>query len=426
MITTRLPFLARPHAAVELRAWSILAIPNGLISGAVTGVLVSALFAPTVPAWALALAVGAVTGAGPLANVSSLAWSQWSRGRDKIRALMLLLGLLAAALATIAVLPLSGPGLGLFVAAVIAARILWCGVVTLRAIVWRANLDRYARTAFVARAQIIVAIVMAGVGAGVGWLLDLAPGTFRWLYVVAALGTLAGLALFRHVRMRRQRQHLRSEQRGGVAWDLRAIGRILVADASYRRYLSCLFVLGSGTLMSTAPMILILAEQLHASRLAQVTMTASIPMLMIPLTTPLWARLLARRHAIDYRLWNSVVFVAAAIAALAGATGAYLPLLWLAAVLQGIAAAGGMLGWSLAHNDFAPPERGADYLGLHVSLAGIRGLLAPLFGVLLYGGLESVRPGLGSWSLLAPLVLVAAGAAGFARLKRAGAPALGD
>jgi MFS family permease len=418
MITTRLPFLARPHAALELQAWAVLAIPNGLVAGAVAGVTVATLFAPTVPAWGLALAVGAVTGAGPLANVSSLAWSQWGRGLDKVRALLLLLGGFAAALGATALVPLSAAGLGMFVITVIAARVLWCGVVTLRAVLWRMNFDRNARTAFVGRTQIVVAMVMAGVGTGAGALLDFDHSAFRWIYLVAAAGALTGLVLFRRVRMRRQRQHLRSEQSREAGWNLSAIGQILTVDSDYRRYLSCLFVLGSGTLMSTAPMILILAEQMRVSPLAQVTITASIPMLMIPLTTPLWARLLARRHAIDYRVWNGMIFVAAAIAALAGATGGSLPLLGLAAVLQGAAAAGGMLGFSLAHNDFAPPERSADYLGLHVSLAGIRGLLAPLLGVGVYGWLESMRPGLGSWSLLAPLVLVTAGTLGFAYLQR--------
>jgi hypothetical protein len=111
------------------------------------------------------------------------------------------------------------------------------------------------------------------------------------------------------------------------------------------------------------------------------------------------------------------VFVVAAATTLAGAISGSLPILWVAAALQGSASAGGMLVWALAHNDFAPAGRSADYLGLHVTLAGIRGLAAPLIGAALYSGLEAFTPGLGRWSLVAPLVLVSVGALGFSRLR---------
>jgi hypothetical protein len=84
----------------------------------------------------------------------------------------------------------------------------------------------------------------------------------------------------------------------------------------------------------------------------------------------------------------------------------------------GIAIGGGMLGWNLGHNDFAPEARVADYLGLHVSLTGIRGLLAPLLGVLLYGTVDAVAPGQAGLALLLPLTLTTAGSIGFARFER--------
>lgn len=415
-----LPYMSRPHAAIELRAWALHAIPNGLVAGAVAGVIVTALYSGTVPDWALALAVGLVTGAGPLANVSSLGWSHWSRGRDKIRLLLLLQALFAAALLAVASAPLDAPGLAILVAAIITARVIWCGVITIRAVVWRANFTRHARTVFVARSQVVVALVSAAVGAGAGLLLDRNAGAFRWIYLAAAAVALAGLAVFSRMRMRRHRQLRAAEQlmAPGGAVLVRGVMQILHEDPEYRRYLFWLFVLGSGTLMGTAPLILVLAQQFEVSRLTQVMLTSSVPMLMIPLTTPPWARRLAREHAIKYRATNSYACVVAAAVALAGATTGSLALLWIAAALQGSAFAGGMLVWALAHNDFAPPGRTADYLGIHVTLAGARGLLAPLAGAALYTGIEALAPGHGAWALTAPLVLVVLGALGFRRLAR--------
>jgi MFS family permease len=411
--------MSRPHAAIELRSWALLAVPNGLIAGAVVGVIVTALYGGTAPPWALAVAVGLVTGAGPLANVSSLVWSEWSRGRDRVAALLTLKGLFAVSLIAVAAAPISTVGLGLLVGAVVTARTIWCGIITIRAVIWRANFARHARTAFVARTQVVVALISATAGAAAGFVLDREPAAFRWIYAGAAILALAGLASFSRMRIRGQRRFCETERRTAShpALRLGTIWQILREDRDYREYLVWLFVLGSGTLMATAPLILVLAQQLGVPEFTQVLITASLPLLMIPLTTPFWARLLARRHAITYRAINGYLFVIAAATALAGATTASLPLLWLAAGLQGAAAAGGMLVWALAHNDFAPAGRSTEYLGLHVTLAGIRGLLAPLVGAGLYSWLESRQPGLGSWALAAPLVLVAAGAIGFTRLR---------
>lgn len=420
MIAARLPHMSRPHAAIELKAWAFFAVPNGVLAGAVAGVLVAAVFAGTASDWTLALCVGLVTGAGPLANVSSLAWAHWARGRDKVAALLRLMICFALAVGAVALVPVSAVGLVLLAATVLSARILWCGIMTIRASIWRANFPRFARTAFVARAQIVAAVIGAGVAAGAGYLLDLEPGRFRWIYVAAGLLAMAGAAAFVRVRVRRHGQLLKSERaaRSGAPFGIGALFSPLTRDPHYRRFLGWLFVLGSGTLMSTAPLILVLSQQLAVSRLTQVLITASVPTVMIPLTTPLWARLLARKHAIAYRALNSYVFVAAAVAALAGATSGYLPLLWLTAVLHGGAYAGGLLGWNLAHNDFAPPAHSADYLGVHVTLAGVRGLIAPLLGVSAYSFLEAYAPGAGRWPLIAPLVLVSAGAVGFTHLWR--------
>jgi hypothetical protein len=43
--------------------------------------------------------------------------------------------------------------------------------------------------------------------------------------------------------------------------------------------------------------------------------------------------------------------------------------------------AGGKLGWNLGHNDFASDDQSTLYMGIHVTLTGVRGLIAPLAGV---------------------------------------------
>ena len=53
----------------------------------------------------------------------------------------------------------------------------------------------------------------------------------------------------------------------------------------------------------------------------------------------------------------------------------------------GISNAAGNLAWNLGQYDFAPPEKTAAYMGVHVMLTGVRGSFAPFLGVWLYAGL---------------------------------------
>lgn len=412
--------MSRPHAWVELRVWALLAVPTGLLSGGVAGVLVNSVFADEVAAWVLGLAVALVTGAGPLANTFSVVWSHWSSGRDKVRALSWLQGALAVCLGVAALAPVNAPGLVLLVAGVIGAGLLWCGIITVRGSIWRANYERAARTAFAARAQVVVSIVMSASGAAAGYALDVSAASFRFVFGIAALAVVGSLLNLRRLRVRRHRQLLAAEasQDDGGGFRLGAYLAILRDDPLYRRYLTCMMLLGGGNLMVTAPLILVLTRHLGVPELEQVLITASLPMLLVPISVPFWARRLASMHVVAFRALNSRLFVAAHVAFCAGALLGAAPVIWLGAVLLGLGMGGGSLGWNLGHNDFAPPERVPEYLGLHVTLTGLRGLAAPLVGVGLYSALEHFTPGAGPYALILPAVLSSSGALGFNLMRR--------
>ena len=68
-------------------------------------------------------------------------------------------------------------------------------------------------------------------------------------------------------------------------------------------------------------------------------------------------------------------------------------MLWIGALLLAFAYAGSNLGWNLGHNDFASVGRAQHYMGVHVTLTGVRGAIGPPAGILIYQWLESLRPG---------------------------------
>jgi hypothetical protein len=170
--------------------------------------------------------------------------------------------------------------------------------------------------------------------------------------------------------------------------------------------------------MFTAPLILTMTRELGMSTFGQVLVTTALPTIVMPFSSRYWARILARVHVVGFRRLNSRWFTLAIALTTVGALAGREPLLWISAIVYGVATGGGMLGWNLGHNDFAPEERAADYLGLNISLTGLRGLIAPLIGVWLYGMLEALSPGAGPWSLLLPLALTVAGSISFARFDR--------
>ena len=94
-------------------------------------------------------------------------------------------------------------------------------------------------------------------------------------------------------------------------------------------------------------------------------------------------------------------------------------LLWLGAIVKGVAYGGGVLGWNLGHHDFAPAQRASQYMGVHMMLTGIRGLLAPVIGVSLYEILEALDAGSGAWTLALCLALTLIGALGFVAMRDA-------
>jgi hypothetical protein len=93
-------------------------------------------------------------------------------------------------------------------------------------------------------------------------------------------------------------------------------------------------------------------------------------------------------------------------------------LFWVGALSLGMAFAGGKLGWNLGHNDFASDDKSTLYMGIHVTLTGIRGLIAPLVGVSVYQLLESFHAGMGRFVLLFPFLLTFGGAVTFVILAR--------
>lgn len=417
-----LPFMVRPTYPRELRAWSLMALALGAVEGGVAGVLVKNLFAGHVETAWLNTAVAIVAGAPAFANISSFLWASLSQGREKIRFLLgmqigTMLGLLMIAAA-----PVNLGGMLLMTAGAVLSRCCWTGVTTLRATVWRANFPRAQMGNMAGRLVRAMTFIMGSTGIVLGLALAAEPQAFRLIYPLLAVLGFTGAVTFSRLRVRREKILLRKERelesREPHSVGLLAMYRVLRDDAPFRRYMRLMFSFGGGNLAMTPILILIMTERYGLSQLKQMLITSSIPLLVMTLAIPVWSRMLDRGHVIHYRAkqsWSFVLtFAVYLVAVLLDAPA----LFWLGALLHGIGMAGGVLGWNLGHHDFAAPEKASLYMGTHVTLTGIRGLIAPLVGVWMYQLLENFADGAGRYVLAIPLVVTTLGAWGFVRMSR--------
>lgn len=417
-----LPFMVRPTYPRELRAWSLLALALGAVEGGVAGVLVKNLFAGHIdPVW-LNTAVAIVAGAPAFSNITSFLWASLSQGREKIRFLLGMQVAVMAGLVLIAIAPVNTFGLILMTSGAVLSRCCWAGVTTLRATVWRANFPRAQMGNMAGRLVRAMTFIMGTTGIVLGLSLSAAPESFRLIYLLLAVLGFTGAITYSRLRMRRQKILLRKEReletREPHSVGPLAMWRVLRDDKDFRRYMRLMFSFGGGNLAMTPILILIMTDRYGLTQLKQMLITSSIPLLLMTVTIPLWSRLLDRDHVIHYRARQSWAFVVTFAVYFIAVILDMPQMFWFGAVLQGIGMAGGVLGWNLGHHDFATPEKASLYMGTHVTLTGVRGLIAPLFGVWLYQLLEHQSAGAGRYVLALPLFVTTLGAYGFVRMSR--------
>jgi hypothetical protein len=405
----------------EIVPWGLLGLALGLVEGATAAVLVKQHFSGVAPAFAVNLAVALVSGAPAFSNVLSFVWANLAHGRARVQLIVALQAGFALLVGCVSFASRAAGGLVVTVLSVVAARVLWAGILTVRAAVWSANYPRNVLARITGRLVIVNSIAVACSAALVGWALERHAVDARWLYGGGALAGLLGAWLYRAMRVRREFRLLAAEAASGARsepFSLRMLTRILKEDPAYREYMLWMGIFGGGTLMLTAQLVLLFSERLHLSSGTQIGMLAVVPLITQPIFLPWWARLFDGSHIVRYRSRQGWAIVLASAAMCAGVFSAWQPLLWLGAVLLGAAQAGANLGWNLGHNDFASVGRAQHYMGVHVTLTGLRGGVAPPIGVLAYMGLEASHTGAGEFALLLPLAMTLTGALGFNRMRR--------
>lgn len=428
-----LPYLCRRNYLCEFRhilPWSVLA---GLLEGSFGGVVVSRTFGGSDALIAIAVAT-------PMASyLFSLYWGMLCLGRPKIR-LITLFALGTALLAgTVAVIPRSPAGVYWYIAQMAAAQVMLAGVVTIRPAVWKANYPFHIRGRITARIQGARVVVSTCATLLAARAFDRDAGAYAYVYPIAAACGLAAVLLLRRIRVRGEGRELRrwrpAPDHGGAGDPLmepysltallspgRALAQmvtVLRQDRRYALYMLGQFCLGVSNILPRGVVVVLLTRELPmwSGRIFWVTvvLTEVLPKLMLLGSLRTWGKHFDTLGVVRFRVVNSVFWATATALGLAGtlclAQGSageplFLPLSVMVfaayALVHGIGQGGGTLAWHIGHLHFAAPERAEVYMGIHVTLTGIRGLAAPLVGVWLWN-----TAGWGVWVVSLALALVA-------------------
>lgn len=419
-----IPLMSRRAYRIELLATFFISLSLACVDSGVAGVIVKQTFTGTVSPGSLGLAVAIVGAALEIANIISFFWTQASMGRPKVAFIHALQVGMIGVVGLLALIPRTPAGLWILVTAVLLARVFWSGVLTIRTTIWRANFPREVRAGVVGRLSVVQVIIVAAMGVTLGSWMDRTPNAFRVVLPAAAVMAGVGTFVYSRLRVRREWRLLREERANPDAimppWmGPVVVTRVLRKDRDFARFMAWMFLLGWGNLMLPPVLIITLKDQFDLSYLPSILLSSAIPQIVTSLAVPLWARLLNRAHIVAFRAVHGWAFVVATALYASAAWFHSVPLLFVAAVVQGIGFGGGALAWNIGHVDFAPPAQTSQYMATHVTLNGLRGLLAPFFAVGLYQELLRLHvPHAAAIVLLFSTVLCVVGTLGFRVLAR--------
>ena len=211
----------------EILPWALLGLTLGMVEGATAAVLVKQRFAASADPFAVNLAVALVSGAPALSNVVSFAWANLAHGRSRVRLVVALQALFAMMVGVVGLAPAATGGLVLTVLSIVAARVLWSGILTVRSSIWIANYPRHLLARFTGRIVVATSLTLAVAAGATALALQSAAFDARLLYAGAAIAGLVGAWQYRAARVRREYQLLDAEQAEAGPGDMFSLRTLL-------------------------------------------------------------------------------------------------------------------------------------------------------------------------------------------------------
>jgi len=269
-----------------------------------------------------------------------------------------------------AVAAMSGMSAARYMGGICMAALMLALGIPLMSQIYRKHYTNKARGKLFSLAGMTRAITTAAAGVGVGSWLTTKGVDFHslfWFYAVCCLAMAACVFSMARVRLRKT-VRLRLFDAFSHVRD----------DRPFRKLLICWMILGMGNLLGFALFVEYITNPVYGFSLdaAQAGMiTSTIPMLAFIVCVVPWGMVFDRMPFYRVRVMVNVFFMTGILVYYLG--DSYLALC-IGIALHGVARAGGNVIWSLWVTRFASEDRVGEYMSVHSSLTGVRGIIAPI------------------------------------------------
>jgi MFS family permease len=217
-----------------------------------------------------------------------------------------------------------------------------------------------------------------------GWLLDMSREMYRMLYPLAGLCGMIACYYYHSLHVPTQRT-LATTRRSTIRDRVQAVRNVLAKDRAYLFFQGAFFLSGSAFFMSTHIVLLLVCDRFEFSAFDLALWMTVIPQLLLALSSPIWGRVLDRVGIVHTRLLLSIVQSGSLAGYWIGIVSGNAYFIYAGSVLLGMTNGGGQLTWALASSHFAPSAEDVPlYNGIHFVLNGVRGLVLPWVGSVLW------------------------------------------
>lgn len=400
----KIPMMARPTLRQELASSFFAAIGSAPLIWQFTQLFArKSLGAPSV----LLAVLVAEMAAG---NLCGMFLARHLRRHRRVPYVVAARMLIALVMLAVAALPASRAAAVGFAAIMLVPAILAAVALNMQTGVWNSNFPDSVRGRIFSYIYVVKIGTLAIAVRSAGYALEIWPDAHRMLYPVGASAMVISALIYRRIRVRGERGQLRASAAEGP--HLLAGFRVLRTDRTFARFMFWQMISGSAVLMSIPVITMALTDHLHVDYHKGTTAMALVPLGTALLAAPIVGRWFDRMGITRFRAMGAAFWALSRLALFAGVALRSWPIVLQAFVLQGLGQAPGGLAFTIGHMRFAPPHRGQLYMGVHMTLQGVRGLTMPLLGIWLYG---SVGLGVGVLVLAGCVQLIAA--AGFLLMR---------
>lgn len=227
---------------------------------------------------------------------------------------------------------------------------------------------------------------------GFGWLLEIDPYSYTYVYPVLALLGILSIVLFTRIPFDPGDIVVRSSLWDSIKKSGRDMWAIIVKDKPYRDFEMGFMLYGFAWMVTIAVITIFLEKVLHLSYSSVAFYKTGYNLIAI-LILPFFGRLINR---IDPRKFAIITFGSLLLYLFFLAMTEYFPQntevlgiqiyygLIAAFVVHAVFAATMSLLWYIGSAYFSNDDNAGNYQSVHVTLTGVRGLFAPLLGVFFY------------------------------------------